>query len=123
MAHGIREEGSPTSALLSLAARVVLQEALEAEQRDAVGRERYERGSDGRYRNGYRPGRVEGAEGAVHVQVPQVRGIGGYRSGLMEFLSHHSEVLEQLVAEMYARGLSTRDIEDAFTDAIYESLR
>jgi len=26
-------------------------------------------------------------------------------------------VLRQLVIEMYARGLSTRDIEDAFTDA------
>jgi len=122
LAHGIQEEDSPTSALLTLAARVVLQEALEAEQRDAVGRERYERGSDGRYRNGYRPGRVEGAEGAVEVQVPQVRGIRGYGSGLMEFLGHHSEVLEQLVAEMYARGLSTRDIEDAFTEATGQCL-
>jgi hypothetical protein len=37
--HGIEQEQSPTSALLGLAARVVLQEALEAEQRDALGRE------------------------------------------------------------------------------------
>ena len=43
LAHGIQEEHSPASALLNLASRVVLQEALEAEQRDAVGRERYER--------------------------------------------------------------------------------
>jgi len=35
----------------------------------------------------------------------------------MAFLCDHSEVLERLVAEMYARGLSTRDVEDAFTDA------
>ena len=117
LAHGIQQEESPTSALLGLAARVVLQDALEAEQRDALGRERYQRGSEGRYRNGYRPGHLEGAEGRLKVEVPQVRGIGGYRSRLMDFLGEHSEVLERLATEMYARGLSTRDIEEAFTDA------
>jgi len=35
----------------------------------------------------------------------------------MEFLDGHSEVLDRLVTEMYARGLSTRDVEDAFRDA------
>jgi len=117
LATGIEAEEAPTSALLGLASRVVLQEALEAEQRDALGRERYQRGSEGRYRNGYRPGRVEGAEGRVAIAVPQVRGLPGYHSRLLEFLGAHSEVLEQLVTEMYARGLSTRDIEAAFTDA------
>lgn len=117
LSGGVGEDESPTSKLLNLAARVVLQEALEAEQRDVLGRDRYERGSDGTYRNGYRPGRIEGAEGRVEVQVPQVRGVPGYQAPLMAFLSGHSEVLERLVAEMYARGLSTRDVEDAFTDA------
>ena len=117
LSEGVWQDESPTSALLNLAARVVLQEALEAEQRDVLGRDRYERGSDGTYRNGYRPGRVECAEGRVDVQVPQVRGVPGYQAPLMAFLSGHSEVLERLVAEMYARGLSTRDVEDAFTDA------
>ena len=117
LATGIETEAAPTSALLSLASRVVLQEALETEQRDTLGRERYERGSEGRYRNGYRPGRVEGAEGRVEIEVPQVRGMPGHHSRLLEFLAAHSEVLEQLATEMYARGLSTRDIEDAFTEA------
>ena len=40
LTQGIEQEESPTSALLGLAARVVLQEALEVEQRDALGRER-----------------------------------------------------------------------------------
>ena len=110
LATGIETEEAPTSALLSLASRVVLQEALEAEQRGALGRERYQRGSEGSYRNGYRPGGVEGAEGRVEIEVPQVRGVPGYHSRLLEFLGAHSEVLEQLVTEMYARGLSTRDI-------------
>jgi putative transposase len=57
------------------------------------------------------------------VRVPQVRGTGGtYRSRLMEFLEGNSDVLERLVTEMYARGLSTRDVEDAFRDATGELL-
>ena len=35
----------------------------------------------------------------------------------MGFLDGNSEVLDRLVTEMYARGLSTRDVEDAFRDA------
>ena len=99
--------------MVKLAAQVVLQDALEAEQRDVLGRERYQRGSDGSYRNGYRPGCIEGAEGCLQVQVPQVRGIWGYRSVLMDFWVRHTEVLQQLATEMYARGLSTRDIGQA----------
>jgi putative transposase len=37
-------------------------------------------------------------------------------------LDGNSEVLESLVNEMYARGLSTRDVEDAFRDATGELL-
>lgn len=52
-----------------------------------------------------------------------MRGAGEpYRSGLMSFLEGNSEVLDRLVTEMYARGLSTRDVEDAFTDATGELL-
>ena len=47
-----------------------------------------------------------------------MRGVGEpFRSPLMSFLDGNSEVLDRLVAEMYARGLSTRDVEDAFRDA------
>jgi hypothetical protein len=38
----------------------------------------------------------------------------------MSFLEGSSEVLDRLVTEMYARGLSTRDVEDAFRDATGE---
>lgn len=40
-----------------------------------------------------------------------------FESRLLGFLRGHTDVLERLVAEMYARGLSTRDIEDAFRDS------
>ncbi|MCA1838649.1 MAG: IS256 family transposase, partial [Actinobacteria bacterium] len=40
-----------------------------------------------------------------------------YRSKLVEFLGGNSEALERLVVEMYARRLSTRDVEECFRDA------
>ena len=40
----------------------------------------------------------------------------------MSLLDGNSEVLDALVNEMYARGLSTRDVEDVFTDATGELL-
>ncbi|UCG89322.1 MAG: IS256 family transposase [Gemmatimonadota bacterium] len=106
------------SELVRLATSRVIQEALEEEQKDFIGRERYVRVPGRGYRNGYVPGHVDTAEGRIGVQVPQVRDAGQpYRSLLYDFLRGHSDVLEQLVMEMYVRGMSTRDVEAAFTDA------
>ena len=109
------------SALVETVTRMVVQELLEGEQADYLGgRGRYQRRSEGQVgsRNGYEPARVRTAEGAFEVAVPQVRGAGEpFRSSLMGFLDGNSQVLERLVGEMYARGLSTRDVEDAFRDA------
>jgi putative transposase len=114
------------SALVETVTRLVVQELLEGEQAEFLGgRGRYERRGEGQSgsRNGYEPGRVRTAEGAIEVAVPQVRGAGEpFRSSLMSFLDGNSEVLERLVTEMYARGLSTRDVEDAFRDATGDML-
>jgi hypothetical protein len=55
------------SRLVRLALRLIVEEALEGEVADALGRERYARGDGGKtdYRNGYQMGRVKTAEGAV----------------------------------------------------------
>jgi transposase-like protein len=114
------------SALAELGLRFVAQQALEQEQADHLGRDRYERTGEDHHRgwrNGYEDARLSTGEGAVPVRVPQTRGgEEPYRSRLMEFLSGNSEVLERLVTEMYARGLSTRDVEDCFRDATGELL-
>ena len=114
------------SALVEAVTRLVVQELLEGEQADFLGgRGRYQRRSEGQVgsRNGYEPARVRTAEGPFEVAVRQVRGGGEpFRSSLMGFLDGHSEVLERLVSEMYARGLSTRDVEDAFRDATGQML-
>ena len=119
-------EGNIVSALVEVVTRLVVQELLEGEQDDHLGgRGRYQRRDEGQFgsRNGYEPGRVRTAEGMVEVAVPQVRGgEEPFRSSLMGFLNGNSEVLERLVTEMYARGLSTRDVEDAFRDATGDML-
>jgi transposase-like protein len=69
------------------------------------------------YRNGYEAGRLLIGDGPIDVQRPQVRGGSEpYRSRVWQLLGQRSEAVERLVVEMYARGLSTRDIEDLFRD-------
>jgi transposase-like protein len=107
------------SELVKLATRLIVEEALEAEVRDALGRDYYERsGEDGRgYRNGVRPGRLKTAEGLIDFAAPQVAGREEpFRSGVRDHLKGRTEALEDLAVELLARGLSVRDIEDAFRD-------
>ena len=118
---------NPISQLVQLAGQLVVQELLEQEVTDQLGRARYERRSPEQayhgYRNGYEPGRMQTAEGEIKVQVPQVRAAPTpYHSKLMTFLRGHSDVLERLAVEMYARGLSTRDVEDALQEATGDPL-
>ena len=51
--------------LVHLALRLIVEEALEGEVSDVLGRERYERGEGEKagYRNGYRPGQDEDGGG------------------------------------------------------------
>ena len=108
------------SDLIRLAARLILEETLEGEVRDRLGRERYERadGEPAGYRNGYRTGRMKTAEGMVEYAAPQVRDTAEpFVSAVRENLAGRTEALEDLAIELYARGLSTRDIEDTFADA------
>jgi len=107
------------SSLVLLAAQFILEEALEAEVRDEVRRERYERadGAASGYRNGYHTGRMKTAEGMVEFAAPQVRDTPEpFVSAIRQNLAGRTGALEDLAVELYARGLSTRDIEDAFTD-------
>ena len=67
-------EGDARSELIKLAVRKIVEEALEAEVADALGRGYYENGAapGAGYRNGYRRGRLRVAEGAIEYGVPQV---------------------------------------------------
>jgi putative transposase len=112
------------SELVKLAARLIVEEALEEEVEDVVGRGYYAHGDgSGGHRNGYRRGKLDTAEGQIEYAVPQVRGtVAPFRSAIREVLGSRTEELERLAIEMYARGLSVRDIEAAFSDANGKSL-
>ena len=86
---------------VQLATRLIIEEGVEAEVRDAPGRDYDEHGGepgDG-YRNGVRGGRLKTAEGFIDYSAPRVAG---------------SEALEDLAIETLE--LPALDIEDAFRD-------
>jgi transposase-like protein len=118
-------DGDARSELLKLAVRKIVEEALEGEVGDALGRGYYESGAEpGRgYRNGHRRGRLRTAEGAIEYSVPQVADRSEpFVSRLRAGLAGRTAELERLAIELFARGLSTRDIEAAFQDAEGQSL-
>jgi putative transposase len=125
--QGLDGEADVTSLIVRLGIERVAQEMVEQEVTDYLERDHYQRRRPDQqhrgYRNGYEPGRLRTAEGEVLVQVPQVRDAPEtYRSRLMAFLRGNSDVLQRLAVEMYARGLSTRDIEDALEEATGDRL-
>lgn len=124
---GLAGAEDPLSELVRLATQRVVEEVLEAKTRDVLGgRGYYGRRSSSEeagYRNGYRQGRLKTSEGEVRYGVPQVRGVdGGELKAFRRQVQGRSEALEQLAVEMYARGCSTRDIEDTFRGEDGESL-
>ena len=92
------------------------------QRRLAGGRARYERRPDAPpgKRNGYRPRRVQVAEGEVEVEVPQVRDAAEpFTSKLFprgkRLLA--TEPLRALVVGAFVRGLSMRDVESLCEEA------
>src|SRR5207237_1198310 len=89
------------SDLVRLAARLIIEEGLEGEATDALGREYYGRGAAPGvgYRNGHRTGRLKTAEGVVEYAAPQIsdRAV-PFRSRLREIIRGRSEELAVLAA-------------------------
>jgi putative transposase len=111
--------GDVRSELIRLGVRRIVEEALEREVSEFLGRGFYQRegGPLRGYRNGYRTGHLDSAEGEIGFAVPQVSDTPEpYESKIRSHVKGRSEQLEHLATEMFARGLSTRDIEAAFTD-------
>jgi len=116
---GVEEGQDILGQLIEKSVRKVLQEILEQEVEDYLGRGYYQRGERKQrgYRNGYETKKLKTAEGRMGVEVPQLRDTEEtYRSALLGKVGPRSGELERLVVEMYTRGLSTRDIEDTLKD-------
>src|SRR5438128_5061156 len=104
------------SGLAKLGARLIIQGAVEDEFDAWLGRARYERRPEYQrgLRNGFRPRRVQTAEGELRVDIPQVR------EAAEPFVSKlfprgtkllRTEPLKALVIGAFVRGLSMRDVE------------
>jgi putative transposase len=110
-------DGNDQTELIKLAVRKIVEAALEAEVSEVLGRGYYENGAapGTGYRNGYRRSRLQTAEGRIEYGVPQVADRPDpFVSRIRARLPGRTAELERLAVEMYARGLSTRDIEAAF---------
>ncbi len=106
--------------ILLMSAQRILQEALEKEMDDFLGREWYEHSTDNGlhgWRNGYTGRNYKTAEGVLRVQKPRVRGNDKpFESKIMRKIASLDHNLKRIAMESYVRGLSTRDIESTFVD-------
>jgi putative transposase len=111
------------SSLAKLGARLIIQRAVEDELDAWLGRARYDRRPDHQrglrnyesgLRNGFRPRRVQTAEGELQVEIPQVREAAQtFASKLFPRTPKllRTEPLKALVIGAFVRGLSMRDVE------------
>lgn len=90
-----------------------LEQMLEAELTAQLGYEPYEaKGrNSGNSRNGYYSKKVRTSEGDTEVEVPRDRN-GEYEPQVLRKYASNTSELEEKIIGMYARGMSTRDIQD-----------
>jgi putative transposase len=110
------------SELAKLGARLIIQRAVEDEFDAWLGRARYERRPDYQrgLRNGFRPRRVQTAEGELQVEIPQVREAAEpFVSKLFPRATKvlRTEPLRAMVIGAFVRGLSMRDVESLCEEA------
>ena len=93
-----------------------LEQMMEAELSEHLGYEKYEaRGRNtGNSRNGAYEKTVRTSTGETRIAVPRDRN-GTFNPQIMERYAANSNELEEKILGLYAKGMSTRDIEDTLT--------
>lgn len=110
------------SILLQKGLQKFIQETTEQEVKDYLGRDYYERIKEPDeqriYRNGYENKNVRTTQGKLKIELPQLRNTNKpYRSNFISQIGNISPELENMIREMWVRGLSTRDIEETLKDS------
>jgi putative transposase len=116
---GVDQDQDPVETIGRLGARLILQQALEDEVSEFLGRGRYERSEETvSHRNGYEPRTVKTTSGPLELERPRVRDASklGFESRLLGRHVTHTYALESLVISSFLRGLSTRDVEAVLQD-------
>jgi putative transposase len=122
---GVGQEQDPVETIGRLGARLILQQALENEVTEFLGRDRYERdGAPVSHRNGYEPRKVQTTSGTVELERPRVRDASklGFESRVLGKGVTRTYALESLVISSFLRGLSTRDVEAVLEDTFDEQV-
>ena len=120
---GVGGEEDPIETVGRLGARLILQQALEDEVSEFLGRRRYERAEETvSHRNGYEPKTVRTTSGAMRLERPRIRDASklGFeeprpRQGRGAHPRHGVAGDHHLL-----RGLSTRDVEAALEEVFEE---
>jgi transposase-like protein len=91
-----------------------MEQMLEAELSDHLGYERYEaKGrNSGNNRNGHYDRKLRTSNGDVEIQVPRDRN-GSFEPQILPRYGKNTNELEEKILGFYARGISTRDIQDS----------
>lgn len=94
-----------------------MEQMLEAELSDHLGYEKYEaKGrNSGNNRNGHYGKKLRTSNGDVQIAVPRDRN-GSFEPKIVPKYGRNTNELEEKILGMYARGVSTRDIQDALTE-------
>jgi transposase-like protein len=99
-----------------------LQNLLEAEVAEFLGRGRHERSASRGYRNGYgKPRRLALTAGTVTVKRPRVRDVNeAFESKVLPLFKRQSKELGAMLPELYLHGLSSGDFELALRGLLGE---
>ncbi len=122
---GIEGVGDPLETIGRLGARLILQQALEEELSEFLGRGRYERaGEPLSHRNGYERRTLKTTAGPLALERPRVRDASrlGFASELLGRGVVRTHALEALVVCSFLRGLSVRDVEAALEETFGEQV-
>jgi len=122
---GVVGEQDPIETVGRLGARLILQQALEDEVSEFLGRSRYERAEETvSHRNGYEGRTVKTTSGSIQLERPRVRNASalGFESRVLGKGVTRTYALESLVISSFLRGLSTRDIEAALCETFDERI-
>jgi putative transposase len=94
-----------------------LEQMLEAELTAKLGYEKHEaKGrNSGNSRNGKRSRKVQSSGGEIEIEVPRDRQ-GEYQPELLARYKTRSNEIEQKVIGLYAKGMTTRDIQESLAD-------
>jgi putative transposase len=120
---GVDGEADPVERIGRLGARLILQQALEDEVTEFLGRVRYERTEEPvSHRNGHESRRVVTTAGPVELERPRVRNARelGFESRLLGRHVARTYALESLIICSFLRGLSVRDVEAALEETFEE---